>query len=131
LGRHKKQHRLNRRRPRPDTKNRLQQFKKHADWHHVYPTSRFKIKKDPVLHTAWHDVFQNRTPEEAIEKVKEWIGDREEFRAITGNARKFNAWKMLFGDSAVPSDDVIKIIEKDWTFPGVRMIKIMIKTKRT
>ena len=27
--------------------------------------------------------------------------------------------------------DVIKIIEKDWTFPGVRMIKIMIKTKRT
>ena len=44
-------------------------FKRHTNWHHVYPTSRFKIKKGPALHTAWHDVFENLTPEEAMGKA--------------------------------------------------------------
>ena len=124
MAKHKKQRRLTLQHQRPNKKGMRQQFKKHTNWHHVYPTSRFKIRKDPVLHTAWHDVFKNKTPEDAIEKVRKWIDDPKEFEDITGNARRFNAWKMLFGDSATPSDDVIKIIEKDWTSPGVKMIKI-------
>ncbi|MBI2450697.1 MAG: hypothetical protein HYV47_04160 [Candidatus Nealsonbacteria bacterium] len=106
-------------------KHRSEAFKRHTNWHHVYPTSRFKIKKNPDLHTAWHDVFQNKIPEEAIETVKEWIIDHEKFQdKITNVPRRLRAWKMLFGKSALPSDEIIKIIEKDWTFHGVKMIKI-------
>lgn len=105
--------------------NKKGQFKRHTNWHHVYPTSRFKIKKDPVLHTAWHDVFQNRTPEEAIETVNEWIANPEKFKGeIKYDSRKLNAWGLLFGDSAIPSRKVTEIIERNWTFRGVKMIKI-------
>lgn len=101
------------------------QFKRHKNWHHIYPTSRFKVRKDPLLHTAWHDVFQNQTPEDAMEIVEKWIADPQEFeKEITGYPRRLSAWKMLFGDFAAPSHEVIKMIEKNWTFPGVRMIKI-------
>jgi hypothetical protein len=121
LAKHKKQRRR-------DDKSKRQRFKRHTNWHHVYPVSRFKMKKDPVLHTAWHDVFQNKTPEDAIEKVEKWIANPEKFdEEIACNAGRINAWKMVFGDSAIPSSEVIKIIEKEWTFPGVKMIK----TKRT
>lgn len=113
----------NRRRQRRDKKDRRQQFKRHTNWHHVYPTSRFKVRKNPVLHTAWHDVFQNMTPEEAIETVNKWMIDPEKFEEeIAGDARRLNAWKMLFGESAVPSDEVIEAIKSNWTFPGVSMI---------
>lgn len=103
---------------------KIEKFKTHRNKHHVYPTSRFILKKNPVLHTAWHDVFQNMAPEEAIEKVKDWIVNPEKFKdKISADQRKALAWKMLFGDS-IPSNEVIKIIERDWTFPGVRMIKL-------
>jgi len=106
-------------------KQQVKQFKRHTNWHHVYPTSRFKLKKDPVLHTAWHDVFQNNTPEEAIERVEEWIANPEKFKEeITENERKLNAWELLFVNLDSPSDETIGTIKASWTFQGVRMIKI-------
>ena len=106
------------------SKSRRQQFKRHTNWHHVYPTSRFKIKKGPALHTAWHDVFENLTPEEAMGKAAGWAIDPEKFREnITANSRKMNAWTMLFGGINIPLKDVLEIIKNDWTFHGVRMIK--------
>ena len=116
--------RAKRQNQRPD-KNKQQQFKRHTTKHHVYPTSRFVLKKNPVLHTAWHDVFQNKTPEEAIETVNEWITNPEEFeKEIAGEPRKISAWKKLFGESNIPSKEAMEIIERDWTFRGVRMVKI-------
>lgn len=100
-----------------------QKFKKHTNKHHIYPTSRFIVKKDPVLHTAWHDVFQNSTPEEAMEEVERWITSPEELeQKIFGNRKKLEAWKMLFGEAGL--DEVLQIIQKDWTFRGYKMIKI-------
>ena len=100
-----------------------QKFKKHTNKHHIYPTSRFTVKKDPILHTAWHDVFKNFTPEEAIEKVKSWIVAPEELeQKIFGIKKKQKAWEMLFGKAEL--SDVLQIIQKDWTFRGYRLIKI-------
>lgn len=100
-----------------------QKFKKHDNRHHVYPTSRFVLKKNSVLHTAWHDVFRNSTPEEAIKIVQRWRLTPEKFKEeILNSERRISAWKMLFGDSA-EFDEIIIIIQKDWTFPGVKMIK--------
>lgn len=99
------------------------QFKRHTNKHHVYPTSRFILKKNPVMHTAWHDVFENSTPEEAIEKVKWWQSAPKEFKKdILDNKRRLRAWKMLFGKTEL--NKVPLIIQKDWTFPGFRMIRI-------
>lgn len=101
---------------------KFQQFKRHTNKHHVYPTSRFTLKKDPALHTAWHDVFENLTPEEAIEKVEVWMMEYSKFKKeILDNERKLNAWKMLFGEAKFY--EVLRIIQKDWTFPGIKMIK--------
>lgn len=113
-----------RRTPRYDKEKRNQiKFKRHTNWHHVYPTSRFKLKKDPALHEAWHDIFGNMSPEEAMEKVEEWMGQYNKFRKeILDHERKSKAWKMLFGEAKF--SEVISIIQKDWTFPGVKMIKI-------
>lgn len=99
-------------------------FKRHTNKHHVYPTSRFILKKKPFLHTAWHDVFENDTPEEAMEKIRGWMLNPGEFeKKILKNQRKAKAWKMLFGRVDIPLSDVLKIIKSDWTFPGIKMVK--------
>ena len=79
------------------------QFKKHTNKHHIYPTSRFILKKNPVLHTAWHDVFEDSTPEEAVEKVEEWMTDSKKFKEeVMENERKTKAWEMLFSGLTTP-----------------------------
>lgn len=96
-------------------------FKTHKNKHHVYPTSRFILKKNSILHTAWHDIFENSTPEEAMEKVERWKSAPKEFQEeILTDERKLNAWKMLFGEAEL--NKVLAIIKKDWTFPGVKIV---------
>lgn len=96
--------------------------KQHANRHHVYPTSRFKLKKDPRKHNAWHQLFENKTPEEAIEKVKKWTTKSGMLNKDALMGYRLKAWKMLFGQETSP-EEAIQIIEKDWTFPGVRLVR--------
>jgi len=99
-----------------------EQFKRHTTKHHVYPTSRFILKKNPALHTAWHNIFQNNTPEEAMERVREWQSNHQEFkREILDNQYRLGDWKLLFAKADFSK--VLSIIQSEWTFPGVRMIR--------
>lgn len=98
--------------------------KQHTNTHHVYPTSRFTREKPVRKHNAWHQIFENKTPEEAIEQVRSWSARSGQIRKnlFEKHDRKKKAWGILFGQE-VFSKQVIRIIEREWTFPGVKMIK--------
>lgn len=87
--------------------------------HHVYPTSRFKIKKPRTKHNAWHALFKNKTPEEAMAQVNGWTTKNGDLRKL--KEYRVIAWRVLFGTGASPAK-AIQIIEEKWMVPGVKMI---------
>jgi len=103
--------------------------KKHFNWHHIIPTSRFKrlikkgihihieIKKRVVkkVHRAWHILFANMFPHEAIEQVKKWTTDQGLLNKKLGRG-KLKSWKIIFGKNSSPRE-AIEIIKSQWSIP--------------
>ncbi len=103
--------------------------KKHFNWHHFIPTSRFKrlikrgihihfeIKKRVVrkVHNAWHILFINMLPHEAIEQVKKWTTGQGMLNKKLGRG-KLEAWKIVFGKNSSPRE-AIEIIKDQWSLP--------------
>lgn len=85
--------------------------------HHLKPTSRGgtnnkrnKMEVPLLRHNAWHLLFQNLTPEEIKELIKN--KSREE---ITENKKNRQlAWEIIFGYWETSLEEKIKIIEKYW-----------------
>jgi hypothetical protein len=84
--------------------------------HHIIPLSRrkkfqtTKIKKVPrLLHSAWHLLFQNLTPDEVKELIKKKTKDE-----IANSPEKKFAWMILFGyfHHDIPIEE---IINKYWS----------------
>ncbi len=98
--------------------------KRRGNTHHFIPISRFKVKKDPRLHQAYHDLFKNRTGWEAIELLKQWVGHGGFIRPsfLARRSPQFrSAFKLLFGNQ-VTLAALARIIKRDWIPPGVRML---------
>lgn len=83
---------------------------------HCWITTQKKVKK----HRAWHSLFNNRLPCEAIEMIKQDkikrrypkknILSKEERRKIK---IKEKAYKILFGGAE--QDTAIEIVKKEWS----------------
>lgn len=101
---------------------------KHGNWHHLLPSSRIaeflkniprpwnKTKKRIKKHKAWHYLFRNKLPCEAIQmiesdRVRRYYKNKRGARRQKLLARE-NKWKILFGDA--PKDTAIKIIKQEW-----------------
>lgn len=124
----KRQHRNGRNRNHNKKTKQLNFTLTHSNWHHIYPTSRrlkgtggFKREKDMIEHIVWHKVFGNLFPEEAIEKIRQTASLEGEVNValITDQIER---WWILFRNLTSASE-VINIIKKNWTYPGVEFIK--------
>ena len=73
-----------------------------------------KIRLD--IHEAWHVLFDDSTPTEAISVIRSQGKER-----LTRKPRKMNAWNIVFG-SKKSDEEVIKIIETHWMGPEVAKI---------
>ena len=122
------------------------------DKHHVYPRSRKKkgdlgkfktilgslrLCTEIKTHAAWHHLFGQMFPEEAIALLKiaaqEGLHATPEIiafikhslqprRAVSQATNEdLNAWQKIFGERA-NFRPLRKIIIKDWTYPGVKAI---------
>lgn len=92
--------------------------KGHDGLHHIIPASRGGSDEPSNLyyrqgdwagayalkHTAWHALFANDLPEEAVARILTWQRkdgelDMRYFRSRRGvNEQKLHWWKILFGD---------------------------------
>ena len=120
------------------------------DEHHVYPRSRRKKgdlgKFEPICrrlvlktkikeHAAWHHIFYNYFPEEAIALVKFAFKSQlkspqgiisfiKQFykceRAVVESTKEdLSAWQEIFGNTE-SWRKIRKIILKKWTYPGIK-----------
>jgi len=123
-----------------------------CDNHHIYPRSRKKngdlckfkpllrslrLKKTIKIHSAWHHLFINLFPEEALLLIKQAF---ENGKRSTGEIISFikqntpsngtiieatkediNAWREVF-DSYWSWKKIKKTIKRDWMYPGIKAI---------
>lgn len=110
-------------------KSKKKQKRECFNWHHILPTSRFKrlvkerihihivIKKlvKKRLHIAWHNLFANMFPHEALDQVKKWTTKQGLLTKKLGGS-KLKAWKIVFGEKTLPKE-AIEIIKRHWSIP--------------
>lgn len=106
--------------------------KKHGNSHHLIPSSRipkhlnspnrtWNIKKKTSIkkHRAYHFLFNNRLPCEAIEMIRAKKAKRRYSKNCLNRKKRQKikarerAWKVLFNGSS--EKDAIQIIIKEWT----------------
>lgn len=91
--------------------------------HHIIPRSRGGtdskdniLKKSYLEHNAWHYLFYNMKPEEAIQMIiKQWTDEFGKLREWRLGEAKLLAWRIVFGN-AMPAE-AIAIINRDWFRP--------------
>jgi len=75
----------------------------HGSQHHINPRSRrgpddqWNIYQWIIIkHQAWHQLFDNRLPSEAIERIKGWILSNGELNKEAMGESKYQAWQEVF-----------------------------------
>lgn len=89
---------------------------KHSSQHHTIPRSKegpndsWNIKNKSIKeHRAWHILFYNLLPCEAIRKINE---ERKKKNMLL-KKRRIKSWQILFGENA-SSQQAIEIIKEEW-----------------
>jgi len=105
---------------------------KHKNTHHIIPTSRegprkewneyyWEIKKHQEKHQAWHQLFDNRLPSEAISRIrKKWTLADGKLDTEKLKKRKLSAWKRLFNDWL--PEQAIRFIEEEFLPAEIRFL---------
>lgn len=101
-------------------KEEKKKLKIHRDWHHIFPTSRFKIKKPIKQHQTWHKLFGDLTPEEAILKVFEWADNHGQIDLSKMTLEKQECWPIVFSNR-IAVNEVIALIISDWSIPELKL----------
>ena len=113
---------------------------KHKNTHHIVPTSRggpneewnlyqWTIDGEETInkeeyekkHAAWHQLFDNRLPSEAIDRIREeWTLADGKLHTEKLKKRKLAAWQRLFNDWS--PEQVIRFIEEEFLPAEIRFL---------
>lgn len=109
-----------------DDKREFSEKKQHGSYHHIFPTSRGGPRDEKInkyiwpgqtadmrreKHAAWHRLFHNLLPSEAIKIILEWTTNSGELDSLKMGENNINAWKTAF-DGSNPYDVIAMIIKK-------------------
>lgn len=115
--------------PKKRKNNELFQ-KYHGSIHHIVPVSRggpkhfddwntyeWKQKK----HRAWHQLFYNFLPSEAINIISAWVNDKGEFNVAKMGSLNLKAWEAVFGNTN--PQKAIKFIKEEFLPAEIKFLK--------